>query len=40
MCHNLPLNLIDEAHFYHPQILKLASGTHNECILNRVEKQK
>ena len=28
----------DEDHFHHPQILKLASGTHNEWILNRDEK--
>ena len=35
ICYNLPLHTHDEDHFHHPQILKLASGTHNECILNR-----
>ena len=33
-CFNLP-HTHDEDHFHHPQILKLASGTHNEWILNR-----
>ena len=28
----------DEDHFHHPQILKLASGTHTEWILNRDKK--
>ena len=28
----------DEDHFHHPHILKLASGTHTECILNRDKK--
>ena len=28
----------DEDHFHHPQILKLASGTHSEWILNRDKK--
>ena len=37
---NLLLSIItshthDEDHFHHPQILKLASGTHTECTLNR-----
>ena len=27
-----------EDHFHHPQILKLASGTHTEWILNRDKK--
>ena len=30
VCYNLPLNTHDEDHFHHPQILKLASGTHTE----------
>ena len=34
-CYNLPLHTHDEDHFHHPPILKLASGTHNEWILNR-----
>ena len=34
-CYNLPLHTHDEDHFHHPQILKLASGTHTEWILNR-----
>ena len=33
--YNLPLHTPDEEHFHHPQILKLASGTHTEWILNR-----
>ena len=28
ICYNLPLHTHDEDHFHHPQILKLASGTH------------
>ena len=28
----------DEDHFHHPQILKLASGTHTEWILNKDKK--
>ena len=35
ICYNLPLHTHDEDHFHHPQILKLASGTHTEWILNR-----
>ena len=35
ICYNLPLHTHDEDHFYHPQILKLASGTHTEWTLNR-----
>ena len=35
ICCNLPLHTHDEDHFHHPQILKLASGTHIEWILNR-----
>ena len=33
--YNLPLHTHDEYHFHHPKILKLASGTHTEWILNR-----
>ena len=33
ICYNLPLHTHDEDHFHHPQILKLASGTHTEWIL-------
>ena len=33
--YNLPIHTHDEDHFYHPQILKLASGTHTEWILSR-----
>ena len=36
--YNLPLHTHDEDHFHHPQILKLASGTHTEWILNRDKK--
>ena len=35
VCYNLPLHTHDEDHFHHPQILKLASGTHTKWILNR-----
>ena len=35
ICYNLPLHTHNEDHFHHPQILKLASGTHTEWILNR-----
>ena len=38
ICYNLPLHKHDEDHFHHPQILKLASGTHTEWILNRDKK--
>ena len=38
LCYHLPLHTQDENHFYHPQILKLASGIHTECILNRNKK--
>ena len=38
ICYNLPLHTHDEDHFHHPQILKLASGTHTESILNRDKK--
>ena len=34
----LPLHTHDEDHFHQPQILKLASGTHTEWILNRDKK--
>ena len=37
-CYNLPLHTHDEDHFHHPQIPKLASGTHTEWILNRDKK--
>ena len=33
-CYNLPLHTHDEDHFHHPQILKLACGTHTEWISN------
>ena len=33
--YNLPLHTHDGDHFHNPQILKLASGTHTEWILNR-----
>ena len=38
ICYNLPLHTLDEDHFHQPQILKLASGTHTEWILNRDKK--
>ena len=38
ICYNLPIHTHDEDHFHHPQILKLASGTHTEWILNRDKK--
>ena len=34
-CFNLPLHTQDEDHFLYPQILKLASGSHTEWILDR-----
>ena len=37
---NLPLHTHDEDHFHHPQIVKLASGTYTEWILNRDKKQR
>ena len=40
ICYNLPLHTHDEDHLHHPQILKLASGTHTEWILKRNKKQK
>ena len=33
-----PLHTHDEDHFHHPQILKLASGTQTEWILDRDKK--
>ena len=36
--YNLPSHTLDEDHFHHSQILKLASGTHTEWILNRDKK--
>ena len=38
ICYNVPLHTHDEDHFHHPQILKLASGTHTEGISNRDKK--
>ena len=38
ICYNLPLHTHDGDHFHHPQILKLASGTHTEWILKRDKK--
>ena len=38
ICYNLPLHAHGKYHFHHPQILKLASGTHTEWILNRDKK--
>ena len=38
ICFNLPLHTHDEDHFHYPQILKLASSTHTEWILNRNKK--
>ena len=38
--YNLPLHTHDEDHFHPFQILKLASGTHTEWILNREKKHK
>ena len=38
ICYNLPSHTHDEDHSHHPQILKLASGTHTEWILNRDKK--
>ena len=38
ICYNLPLHTHDEDHFHHPQIPKLASGTHTEWILKRDNK--
>ena len=38
ICYNLPLQTHDEDHFHHPQILKLASGTHTKWILKRDKK--
>ena len=35
ICYNIPLHTHDEHHIHHPQILKLASGTHTEWVLNR-----
>ena len=38
VCYNVSLNTHDADHFHHPQILKLASGTYTEGILNRHKK--
>ena len=38
ICCNLPLDTHEGDHFHDPQILKLASGTHTEWILNRDKK--
>ena len=40
MYYNLPIHTHDEDHFHHPQILKIASGTHTKWILNRNKKHK
>ena len=40
ICYNLPLHTHDKHHFHHPQIFKLASGTHTEWILTRDKKHK
>ena len=32
ICYNIQLHTHDEDHFHHPQISKLASGTHTEWI--------
>ena len=37
ICYNLPLHTHDEDHFFHPQILKLSSGTHTELISKKIE---
>ena len=37
-CYKLPLHTHDKYHFHHQQILKLASVTHTEWILNRDKK--
>ena len=37
-CYKLPLHSHDEDHLHHPQILKVASGTHTELILSRDKK--
>ena len=38
ICYNLPLHTHDEDQFHQPQILKLASGSQTEWILNRDKK--
>ena len=38
ICYNLLLHTHDQDHFHHPQILKLASGTHTERILKKDKK--
>ena len=38
MCYNLPLQKNNEDQFHHPQILKLAFGSHTKWILNRYKK--
>ena len=40
ICYHLPLHTHDEDHFHHPQILKLACGTHTEWILKKDKKHK
>ena len=39
ICYNLLFHIHDEDHFHHPQILKLASGTRTDLILNRNKKR-
>ena len=38
ICYNLPLHTDDEDHFHHPQLIKLASRSHIEWLLNRDKK--
>ena len=38
--YNLLLHTHDEDYFHHPQILKIASGTHTKWIFNRGKKNK
>ena len=38
ICYNVSLNTQDADNFHYPKILKLASGTHTERILNRHKK--
>ena len=40
MGYNLPLNTHDEDQFHHPQILKLASGTHRIDFKQRQKTQR
>ena len=40
VCYNVPLHAHDEELFQHPQVLKLAIGTHTEWIFNQERKHK